>query len=65
MARELFLLALLILLVIYFAFRSSHFLDLDNLREMASQFSEIGLVALPQTMVILAGGIDLSVVSLL
>ena len=64
-ARELLLLALLAVLCAIFARLSPQFLDSDNLREIARHFSEVGLMALPQTYVILTSGIDLSVGSLL
>lgn len=41
------------------------FLDPDNLAEIARNFAEIGLMAIPQTFIILTGGIDLSVGSIL
>jgi rhamnose transport system permease protein len=49
----------------FFAAKGTHFLTIDNGFEMARASVEIGLLALALTAVILTGGIDLSVGSLL
>jgi ribose transport system permease protein len=53
-------LALLLLLIVSTAV-SSDFLTADNLRNVLRQAAPLGVVALGQTVVILAGGIDVSV----
>ncbi|MCA1597086.1 MAG: ABC transporter permease [Chloroflexi bacterium] len=53
------------LCVLFTAKTGRQFLDPDNLAEIARNFSEIGLMAIPQTFVVLTGGIDLSVGSIL
>jgi rhamnose transport system permease protein len=58
---ETLLLVLLIGVVIYNAQLSPYFLDGNNLLDDTSNFMEIGLLALPMTMIIIAGHIDLSV----
>ncbi|MDQ2731763.1 MAG: ABC transporter permease [Armatimonadota bacterium] len=52
---------ILAVLCALFAKLSPEFLGLDNLASMAQNFTEIGLIALPMTFVILTAGIDLSV----
>jgi ribose transport system permease protein len=54
----------LILLVCFFSITSEHFLNADNLITVALQTAVIGIIALGQTMVIITGGIDLSVGSI-
>ena len=51
----------LILLVIFFSFASSSFLQLDTLTMVAKHVSLYGILALGMTFVIITGGIDLSV----
>ena len=51
----------LILLVIFFSFASSSFLQLDTLTMVAKHVSLYGILALGMTSVIITGGIDLSV----
>ena len=58
---ETLLLALLVLVVIYNAHLSPYFLNTDNLLDDTSNFMEIGMIALPMTLIIVAGHIDLSV----
>lgn len=58
---ETLLLALLVLVVIYNAHLSPYFLNTDNLLDNTSNFMEIGIIALPVTLIIIAGHIDLSV----
>src|SRR5262249_53513212 len=57
--------ALVLAEVVFFSAKGTHFLTLDNGYEMARASVEIGLLALALTGVILTGGIDLSVGSLL
>jgi rhamnose transport system permease protein len=62
MARwEVFLLVLLAAVVIYNSHLSSYFLLTDNLLDDTSNFAAIGIIALPMTLIIIAGHIDLSV----
>lgn len=51
----------LILLVIFFSFASASFLQLDTLTMVAKHVSLYGILALGMTFVIITGGIDLSV----
>ncbi len=60
---ETLLLALLIAVVAVNARLSPYFWDANNLLDDTSTFMEIGLLALPLTLVIIAGHIDLSVAS--
>ncbi len=53
----------LIILVLTFSFLSSSFRQMDNMLLIATMASTIGLVAVGQTLVLLTGGIDLSVSS--
>ena len=59
------LLALVVVEIAYFACAGSNFLTIGNAAEIARASVEIGLLALALTAVILTGGIDLSVGSLL
>lgn len=59
------LLAFLLLFAINIATRGSSFLQPQNLLNLVSQNADIGLIAIGMTFVIIAGGIDLSVGSLL
>ncbi|MGV9769443.1 ABC transporter permease [Microbacterium sp. NPDC003461] len=51
----------LILLIAVFAISSPHFLQVNNLLNIALQTSVIAIIAIGQTYVIITGGIDLSV----
>ncbi|MBR4195829.1 MAG: ABC transporter permease [Synergistaceae bacterium] len=51
----------LILLVIFFSFASSSFLSLNTLTMVAKHVALYGILALGMTFVIITGGIDLSV----
>ncbi len=55
----------LILLVIFLSFASPHFLTSTNLSSVVRQTAVINIMALGMTMIIIAGGIDLSVGSIL
>jgi rhamnose transport system permease protein len=58
---ETLLVALLVGVVIYNAHLSPYFLDADNILDDTSTFMEIGMIALPMTLIIICGQIDLSV----
>jgi rhamnose transport system permease protein len=62
--HETVLAALLAAALVVLAGQSSHFLTADNLLNQGRLMSEVGLVALPMTFVIVTGGIDLSVGSI-
>ena len=55
----------LLLLVIFFSVTQKSFLRLDNLMNVLRQISVMGIVAVGSTFVLLSGGLDLSVGSLL
>ncbi len=61
--REINLLAFIILLVLIVSLRSHNFLKLTNFRDIFDDTSILLMVAIGQLMVILIGGIDLSVAS--
>lgn len=58
---ELFLLALLTLLVIFFSVKSDVFFTAGNLKTLTRQASIYGIIAIGMVVVITSGGIDLSV----
>ncbi len=58
------LIALILLFVVNIVTRGGNFLQIENLRNMVSQNSAVGIIAVGMTLVIIAGGIDLSVGSL-
>lgn len=58
------LVAFVVLLLISIATRGSQFLQVENLRNLVSQNAYVGLIAIGMTFVIMTGGIDLSVGSL-
>jgi len=60
---EALLVALLIGVMIYNSLLSPYFLDTNNLLDNTSTFMEIGIIALPMTLIIISGNIDLSVAS--
>src|SRR5262249_21949142 len=63
--QEAVLLAILALALAVLATQSGQFLTLDNLLNQGRLMTEVGLVALPMTFIIITGGIDLSVGSTL
>ncbi|MFT3989556.1 ABC transporter permease [Aestuariivirga sp.] len=63
--HETILAALTVLALIVLAFQSDKFFTAENLLNQGRLMSEVGLVALPMTFVIVTGGIDLSVGSIL
>ncbi len=58
------LLALVILFVINVITRKGNFLQIENLRNLVSQNAAVGIIAVGMTLVIISGGIDLSVGSM-
>lgn len=58
------LLALIVLFAINVATRGGSFLQIENLRNLVSQNAAVGVIAIGMTLVIISGGIDLSVGSL-
>ncbi len=59
------LVALVILLAINVATRGASFLQIENLRNLISQNSYVGIIAIGMTFVIMTAGIDLSVGSMI
>jgi ribose transport system permease protein len=59
------LLVALLVLIIAFSLKTNHFLSLTTLRTIANQIPDAVLVAVGMTFVMIAGGIDLSVGSVL
>lgn len=58
------LIALVLLFAVNVAFRGGNFLQIENLRNLVSQDAGVGVIAVGMTLVIIAGGIDLSVGSM-
>src|SRR5579862_1453538 len=58
------LLALVLLFIVNVVTRKGNFLQIENLRNLVSQSSVVGVIAIGMTLVIIAGGIDLSVGSM-
>lgn len=65
LSQEAILGVLLIVVVAVLSFRSDRFFTSYNLLAQTRFFVEVGLIALPMTMIIITGGIDLSVGSIL
>jgi rhamnose transport system permease protein len=65
LSQEGILFLFLVLAIIILAQFNSNFLRLENLLNQGRLLSEVGLVALPMTYIIITGGIDLSVGSIL
>lgn len=63
--KETVLLAILVLGVIFLATRTDKFLTVDNILNQGRLLTEVLLIALPMTYIIITGGIDLSVGSIL
>ena len=61
MSRELVLFAVLVAVVVVMSFLSPVFLTLSNMLNTSRFFTEIGLIALGMTLIIITSGIDLSV----
>jgi rhamnose transport system permease protein len=64
-AHEAVLLAILLAALAVLAFLSDRFFTLDNLLNQGMLMTEVGLIAMPMTFIIVTGGIDLSVGSAL
>lgn len=64
-AREFGVLSALILIIILMSFASPYFLQFQNIFNVLRNMSTIGIMAIGVTMIIITGGIDLSVGSLL
>jgi rhamnose transport system permease protein len=64
-AHEAVLGIILIAALVVLAFATDRFLTVDNLLNQGTLMAEVGLMALPMTFVIVTGGIDLSVGSIL
>ena len=59
---ELFALTVfLILLIIFFSFASEYFLDVENAINIVTALSVAGIIAVPGTMLLIAGQVDLSI----
>jgi len=65
LGQEAVLAAILAAALLVLAFTSERFLTVDNLLNQGRLACEVGLVALPMTLIIVTGGIDLSVGSIL
>ena len=65
MRRYVVLLSLWVIAVVIFSVRTPEFLSLRNMLDMTRHFTEIGIMALSMTALLIAGGIDLSVASIL
>lgn len=65
MRRYLVLLGLWLVAVAVFSIRTPEFLKPQNMLDMTRHFTEIGIMALSMTALLIAGGIDLSVASVL
>ncbi len=63
--QELILLIILIVAVLVLSTRTDKFLTVDNILNQGRLLTEVGLIALPMTFIIITGGIDLSVGSIL
>src|SRR5690606_11998570 len=56
---------IMVVSVLFLATRSDKFLTVDNLLQQGRFMTEVGLIAIPMTYIIITGGIDLSVGSIL
>jgi rhamnose transport system permease protein len=63
--QELILLGALALAITVLAFTSERFFTIENLLNQGRLMTEVGLIALPMTLIIVTGGIDLSVGSIM
>src|ERR1700680_4619383 len=64
-ARELPIIIFTVVVVVVFSTATQNFLSIGNLRVLGDQSAQIGIVSVTVTMVIILGGIDLSVGSLM
>jgi rhamnose transport system permease protein len=62
---EALLVVLLLIAGVWNSFSSPYFLDWSNLFDMTSEFMEKAIMALPMTLIIISGNIDLSISSIL
>src|SRR5271165_6686360 len=63
--REASVFVMLLLVAVYLSIASAYFLESRNLLNIGRQFSVVGMVAIGQALVIISGGIDLSVGSVI
>ncbi|MCG8353259.1 MAG: ABC transporter permease [Chloroflexales bacterium] len=63
-SQEGILAMILVMIVLVLSFVSDRFLTANNLLNQTRLFAEVALIALPMTMIIITGGIDLSVGSI-
>lgn len=64
-SREIVLLLILVLECIVFSLLSPHFLTVGNIYDSIRSYTELGIISMAMTLIIITGGIDLSVGSLL
>ncbi len=64
-SQEGVLFVIMLVSVLFLASRTDKFLTVDNLLQQGRFMTEIGLIAIPMTYIIITGGIDLSVGSIL
>lgn len=64
LTQETILAAILLVIILVLARQNEKFLTVDNLLTQTRLFGEVGLIALAMTLVIISGGIDLSVGSI-
>ena len=64
-SQEGVLFVIMLIAVLFLATRTDKFLTVDNLLQQGRFMTEIGLIAIPMTYIIITGGIDLSVGSIL
>ena len=64
-SQEGVLFVIMLVSVLFLATRTDKFLTVDNLLQQGRFMTEIGLIAIPMTYIIITGGIDLSVGSIL
>src|SRR5688572_23348443 len=65
LGKEAVLALILLATLAVLATQSERFLTVDNLLNQGRLMTEVGLVALPMTLIIITGGIDLSVGSIM
>lgn len=64
-SQEGVLFIIMVVAVLFLATRTDKFLTVDNLLQQGRFMTEVGLIAIPMTYIIITGGIDLSVGSIL
>ena len=64
-SQEGVLFVIMLVSVLFLATRTDKFLTVDNLLQQGRFMTEVGLIAIPMTYIIITGGIDLSVGSIL